>query len=324
MTTEKRNDEIDLLELFRLIGRKTGQFFVWIVRAFLLIIAFFVRNALIIGLFIVIGGLIGFARYKTAKPYYKSEMIVRTNAITAGDFISYVNRIHSLFRDQNIPQLVTILEIEDSTVRQIKDIQAYWIVDVNKDGTGDYTDYKNHFNLKDTSQIRLNNRVTVEVSVFNQDAFENLIAGLHNYMVSSSWVNEINANRIRQLKDLILQINHQIVKLDSLENFEYFQKDILPEVKNGQIVFMNEQETKLFHNDIIRLYRQRQNYEKELAIYDDPITVIEDFTPLTRAANPFSKYALVFILIFGIAGTLFVFIREQWKNIKKLLEGSSS
>lgn len=320
--SNQRNDEIDLLELFRLIGRKTGQFFIWIVRSFLLIIAFFVRNALIIGIFIVVGGLIGFVKFKTSKPYYTSEMTLRTNAIKAGDFISYVNRIHSLFQDRNIPQLASILEIEDSTVSQIRDIQAYWIVDVNKDGVGDYTDYKNHFNLKDTTQARLDDRVTVEVSVFQQDAFDKLKSGLHNYMVSSSWVNEINANRIEQLNGLIRQINQQLSKLDSLENFEYFQKDMLPEVKDGQIVFMNEQETKLFHDDIIRLLRLKQNYEKELTVYKDPITVIEDFTPLTRAANPFSKYAMIFVLIFAIAGTLFVFVREQWGNIKKLLEGS--
>ncbi|NOY37408.1 MAG: hypothetical protein GXO83_07510 [Chlorobi bacterium] len=320
---KNKNDEIDLLELFRIIGRKINQMLLWIVRAFLLIIVFFLRNALIISVFIVIGGLIGFAKYKLSKPYYSSEMIVRTNALGAGDFINYVNRLHTLAKDNNTPELSRLLAANDSVIQQIKDIQAYWIVDVNKDGIGDYTDYKNNFNLKDTTQRRLNNRVVVAVKVYNQKAFKLIQSGMHNYMISSPWVNQVNNNRKIQLKDLIAQIDNQISKLDSLENYEYFQKDQMPQAKNGQIVFLNEQEIKLFHNEIIRLYKLKQKYQKEQKIYSAPVTVIEDFTPLTRATNPLSKYIKIFILIFGSVGILFVFIKEQYNNIKKLLYRSS-
>ncbi len=145
-------DEIDLLELFGLIFRKISQFFKSLFNFILHSIIFLIKKSPYLIVFTMIGMVIGFIIFKNTKRYYSSELVAQPNGISNGDMIGYINDLHQLCKESNYPSLAEALGLSDSTANKIKDIQAFWIVDVNKDGIGDYVDYNSDFNLKDTTQ----------------------------------------------------------------------------------------------------------------------------------------------------------------------------
>jgi len=326
MATNKNTsgDEIDLIELFRKLGKKTGDFFRWMVRFVLLIIVFFIRNSYIIIGFLIVGGIIGYGKYKLSKEYYSSEMIVQPNAISTSDFAAYVNSLHDLAKDahssMDYSTLSKILQVNDSTAISIKDIQAYLIIDMRKHSGGYLVDYQRNFDLQKDTLNTLSKRADVKVEVYDYHAFEKIKKGLYHYFESDPYLNQLNENRKTRLKELISKTTVQINKLDSLENVLYFEQNIIPQYKSGQIVFLNQPEVKLLHPDLLELFKQRQSYKRELEIYKDPITVIKDFTPITKIENTPSKSILLFGVIFGALSILIMFYWEQRKNIKDLIE----
>ena len=319
---EQKTDEIDLLELFRKSWIVTKKIFNWIIRSILLFIIFLFRKSLYIAGFLILGGVIGYGISKISRPYYASDMVLQPNAITASDMISYINKLHDLLKIQNYTEVSKILQLKDILSSQIKDIQAYWFIDKDKDGTPDYIDYKNEFDVRDTTQRRLNNRIDIRVEVYNNGIFNLVKSGIYNYFNLNPYINRLNQVRIQQTKELIAKINNQIFKLDSLEDYEYFQKqkDMRPSGGKGQIVFLNEQKVQLYHGDIISLQKQRLTLEKELTVYPDPITIIEDFTPFTKQENPKSKYIIEYGLIFGLLGILFLAFLATRKKIQHFIE----
>ena len=312
-----KNDEIDLIELFRITGKKIGQLFTGLFRFILLTILFFWRNAILFALIVIVGGAFGFLRYKTTKRYYSSDMIAQINATNAGEMMSHINDLHNLCREGNYNVLSQYLKLDSNIAVKIKDINAYWIIDQNRDGIGDYVDYRNDFDLNDTSQARISNRFNLQVEVYDNTGFQNVTEGLYNYVAANPYLTNLNENRIRSIQELIDQIDEELLKLDSLQQYEYFKNKLERDKTDGQMMIWNEKELKLLHPDLIQLFRQKQQYERELEIFPDVITVIKDFTPLAQVENPKSTYVIRWAIIFGIIGIVTKFIFDRRKNISK-------
>ncbi len=321
--TNKNRDqeEIDLLELFRLAGRGIRNLFLGIFRIILLFIVFLYRKAFYITGFVIMGALVGWGISEITRPYYTSDMVIRTNAIKASDIISYVGRLHNLVEKKNYHELGRLLSNGDTAASMVRNIQAFWFIDVNKDGTPEYIDYEEKYNPHDTSLVRLNDRVNIRVEVFDPHAFQYVREGVYAYFKKNPYINKLNNLRKEQTREYIKHIEEQILKLDSLEDYEYFQKqkDLNPQGRKGQIVVLNEQKVQLYHPYIISLQKQKMELEKELTIYPDPITVIEDFTPLTKEENPRAAYTEKYALVMGLMGIFLLLILESRKKIRNFL-----
>ena len=106
-TTPEKNtnttEEVDLGQLFKLIGNGLRSFFDWIgmilmrlFLAFVWIVFFIKKHIVILGTAVIAGFLIGFAIEKLSKPSYISESIVRQNystGATLNDYIEYLNNL---------------------------------------------------------------------------------------------------------------------------------------------------------------------------------------------------------------------------------------
>lgn len=316
---KQTSDEIDLLELFRKTGQKISQFFTWILRTFFLTILFFWRNALYLIGFFVIGGLLGYGYSRITREYYSSDMEAQTNAVNAAEIIMYVNTLHNFTSEGNTEGLSKYLNLDEDIINSIKDIQAFWIVDENKDGIGDYVDYMHNFNIRDTTQRRLNNRLNVKVDVYDNTIFEDLKEGLYNYIDRNPYFASINENRKKRIRELINKTDEELLKLDSLQKYEYFEDNLSRESNKGQMLIWNEKDVRLLHEEIIKLYKDRQSLEQELELFPEPITTIKDFTPLSQYENPKSTYIKKLGIIFFFLGMIIIFLKEQWSNIQKFM-----
>jgi hypothetical protein len=213
------------------------------------------------------------------------------------------------------------LSLPQEKAKDILDINAFWVIDRQNDGTPDYVDYKGKYNVYDTVNIRMQDRLVIRAKLSVPQDLSLLKNGIFSFVNNNSIYKQRNDLRLLQINELLVRYNYDIEQLDSLQKIKYFEetKSRLPE-KNGQMIFLQEQKTQLIYDDIYTLYTRKQVLEQQKNIYPDLITLISDFN---MPAVPYTRmlyYGKVIIpLVFGLTIILLILIANR-KRIKDLLK----
>jgi hypothetical protein len=316
---DSRNDEIDLLELFRRIGRTLSKWFRALGTGFLVVVVFFIRNIIPLIFSIIIGVGISYLIKWTTKPVYLSEITLRSNTIPNADMISYFNRLSIFIRQKNFSELSASLSITPEKAAGIKKIEGFWVVDKNRDLIPDYVDYKNKYNVYDTINLRMQDRFVVDVMLSDPKLFKEISEGLIKYTRKNSFFQERNDLRLRNTDELLIRLNYDIEQLDSLQKVKYFEetRNRIPE-RGGQMVFLQEQKTQLVYEDIYKLYQRKQSLDEQKEVYPDIVTLLADFYQPVRRYNGGTYYGIVVIpAIFGLT-LIYLIIKRNRKKIKEI------
>ncbi len=305
MTEKQRNqqNEIDLLDLFSSLWKGILRFFKIIIDTFLFLFVFGIRRIHWMVLSVIIGFGIGYLRYSQTPRYYSSEMIVQPNGFNSIEMGQYINDIHKMCEQNNIAGIVEALQISEHSAELIQGIEAFFFIDVNRDGLGDHVDYEGKYNPADTTETIIKSRLLIRAQVLNNTSFTEVKEGLIRYIDNNPYLIKVNDLRKRELEARIQQSEKEISKLDSLQDFEYYKS--LEDSKlnrQGQIVFMNEKITQLYYRDKESLLSKRLGYQKALELATEPITIIKDFTSLQVEENPMTDYLIKFGFITCILG----------------------
>jgi hypothetical protein len=320
MTVEKRNDEIDLIDLSRKLGNVIKKFFSGIGKLIVLLFSFLIRQSVLIISLIIIALIIGFFQYKTTPTHYMSSFEAHSNALPSLEIISYINNIHEDFEENNYQQLETKLELDSTFLEKILDIQAYKVIDLNEDGVTDIIDYENEYPTSDTTVSR--ERFVVQVKTYvDNGIYDTLKDRIIAYVNKNEYIKENMAIRNQQRRELISKLDEEISYLDSLRKTEYFSKENKLETQKGQILIMNEKETQLYHQSILDLYRSQQNYEEELELRSEPITITQDLNSAT-VENDLSSYLKKYGFMGLLLGLFAGLIIENFKSIKTLVQSA--
>ena len=313
-----RDDEIDLLDLFRRMGRTLSLWINALGRAFLISIVFLLRRWLPLGISIAAGLGVSYLLKTTSASSYTSDMTLRSNAVATSELISYINRLHTFCLEGNSIALSDALSVNPESVDNIIDISAFWIIDQHKDGIPDYIDYKNNHDVYDTTNIRMQDRLDIRVKIKSPQELGLVRNGIVTFIESDSLFQQRNRVRLRQSLELLTRLDYDIQQLDSLQKVKYFEENRnLKPGKEGQIVFMQEQKTQLFYTDIQSLFVKKQLLETERALYPGIVTVLRDFSAPTLKNSGTRYYGKQVIPICFLA-TLIVLIFLA--NRKKLTE----
>jgi hypothetical protein len=323
MSTSKEtsNDEIDLLELFRRIGKTIGTWFIALAKGILISVVFLIRRWLPLGLSLVIAVGFSYVLKKSFTPCYASNLVIRSNSISNADMIAYLNRLHTFCLEKNAPALATALSISEDQAKNLKDIEAYWIIDKNNDGTPDFIDYKNRFNVYDTVNKRMPDRIAIRAKFSALEEIQILRNGLFSFVNTNTFYKHQNDLRLTQVDAMMVRLDYDIEQLDSLQKIKYFEetKNRFPE-KTGQMIFLQEQKTQLIYEDIHNLFRRKQSLEQEKNLYPDIITLLSDFTIPARPYTGLKYYSKVTIpLFFGITLLILIFLANR-KKLRELLK----
>lgn len=316
-----KNDEIDLFDLFSRLGRSITGLLNGLGHAFLHILFFMVRKWLWLGLSVIIGIGASFVIKSTTERLYSSDIILRSNAIPNTDMISYINKLHTFCREGNYGELAAALSVDESKVKGISDIQAFWVIDRGSDKIPDYVDFKSRHDVLDTVNVRMQDRFVIRVRTFTPQDLISIREGILSFVEKNTFFQQQNELRIKQNVILMDRFDYEIDQLDSLQKVKYFEeaRRLMPK-EGGQMVFLQENTTQLLHNDIYALFQMRQDIERQLTIYSDLITMLSDFTPPARPENGALFYGKVVIpLIFGVTLLLLILVdnRKRLVNIYK-------
>ena len=316
-TENNSNNEVDLIDIFNRIFSWFGKCLKYFYHTIVKSIAFLYHNILIISLSILIGFVASYILKQSEKPLYKSEITFRNNAISNADMISYFNQLGSLIGKKNSQIVSSSLLITENEASDLIGLSSFWIIDINKDDVPDYVDYKNKHNPADTVNVRMSDRFVVEVSSLDPLNLNNIKTGLIRYAENHPLASNANTQRIKRLNELIERTNIDIQELDSLQKVKYFEETRSRMSEAGQIVLLQEQQTQLFYRDIQNLISQRQNYERELALYPDVVSVISDFLPSSTRVNTAFYYSKITVpLAFFLTIILILLV----KNRKRIVE----
>jgi hypothetical protein len=318
---DSRNDEIDLLDLFRRMGRTLRQWGNALGRAFLISVVFLIKRWLPLGLSIILGVGASFLLIKTSDSSFNSDLVFRVNGTSSAEMIAYLNRLHTFCIEQNKPALADALSLKTQQVNNIGDISAFWIIDNGHDGVPDYVDYKDNHDVYDTVNIRMMDRLDVRVKINSPQELANIRDGIIKFINNEKLFQQRNIVRLRQNKEMLSRLNYDILQLDSLQKFKYFQETKNMQPKNGgQMIFLQEQKTQLIYGDIYTLYARKQSLEAVRDLYGDIVTVISDFTIPAMRANGSMYYAKKIIPTFFIATLLILILLANKKKIQEIYQ----
>lgn len=297
--------EIDLIELF-------GNIWNWITKAFFSVLFFFLRNIIPFIVVAILGLASGFGTYKISTPYFESDLLGKSYTIGNIEVIQKINKweYNKVFSD---------IELEG-----IKSISAKYLLDINQDGIWDEVEEGNVEEVKDTAIMnrRLYREFCIRVEL-NDTAFvkmDTIRDRVFRFLESNDRVHKLNKIRIQQKNALLPKLEKEMNDLDSLKNLQYFAND-KQKGKSGDLMILNEKDIKLYHNDLLSLYRQKQGIERELFLAPDPFEVTQDFTtPVFTEENTSSDLISVNIKYFVFLGFFLILIWDQRKLVRRLLK----
>lgn len=320
LKNDVKNDEIDLLELFRRTGRTISGWFRALGKGIIISVVFLFRKWLQLGISLIIAVSISFIMKSTLTPYYKSEITIRSNTIPNADMISYLNRLHSFCLERNFVALSEALSLPQEKAKEIKDIAAFWIIDLNNDSIPDFIDKKNKHNIYDTLNVRMKDRLSLNITIASTKDLKTLKNSIFTYVTGNPLFRQENELRIFQIDGMLKRLNFDIGQLDSLQKVKYFEetRNRIPE-KGGQMVFLQEQKTQLLYGDIHYLYRQKQSFELEKELYSDIITFLSDFTAPVKPYTGLLYYGKVIVPCFLGLTIIILILLANRKKIRDLL-----
>jgi hypothetical protein len=302
---KRPNDEIDLLELFNKMGKGIKRLFINIWDIFLKVTVFLIKKSPYLIAFIILGFLVAFLKFKTSDRFFSSDMILRSNSVANADMIAHINKLHFYGEEDNKQALAQSLDLDSAEVENLVYIEAFWIIDINRDGIPDLVDNKNKYD-QDTTVTHMSSRFDIRVKTLQPQSLDKVRDGILYHINTNLFFEKINRIRLVQLRERIAKTETELSELDSLQNYKYFEERQKGKFSEGQMVFLSEQETKLFHGSVFELYQSKQNLDRELDIYSEIVTVLDDFTPPAQPENSYLDIAKTWVILFFVLGLVFV------------------
>lgn len=321
--SEKNNtpQEIDLIELFSNIGNWFSDLFR---KAFNLVfitiglnfVYFLLRNAVAFAIFIVLGIAAGFTIDQYGKKYYRTEMIVKSHTI---------GNIEAI-RKLNSWNIATVFNEDEQEL--IKEIGATYVLDVNEDGIWDVVeDIESAMSEEIDTTIakqRYYGVFSVQALVYDTTVIMSLKEKAFNYLENNKRVKDLNTIRLKQQEKLIPILQKEMADLDSLKKYKYFEDNALELGKSltGDMFMLNKGETKLYHLDVLELYKQQQSLERALYLHQDPFEIIVDFSIPTVEENTITKEVFRFVKYFIVLAFILIGLFDQRKWVKGVIQKS--
>jgi len=294
----KPTEELDLGQLFQLIGNAFNRFFKFIgsilksiFLAFVWLVFFVKRQFLKLLIAVIAGVILGFVFMAYFGPTYKSFVVVKQNYKTGENLNNLIGYFNALIAEDDILALSNALGgIDSLTTSSIKAFQIISVSDKNQ-LLKNYDAY-----LKEIDSVLAS---TIDYSIFlaNDKVFNHKFQkltikakkGINFESVFEEIVNKINTNEyfLREQRKDTIELNNRIialeralVKSDSLQNTYKRVLEMSPEEGSSQtsVTIKNSEdlnktrEFELYKNDIeiqrelIELERQKENRKYILEI----------------------------------------------------------
>jgi hypothetical protein len=257
------NDEIDLGQLFNMIGNGFNRLF----RSFLRIFLYFKKNFLILLGLAVVGVLIGLGLNQIVKEKFKTEVIVKPNLESKGYLYDVVNEIQANIRANDI-SFFSRIGVEVSSLKDYEIMIDETLDESNSDDNLEYLELLEKFQTDGLVKDIIRNEILKKSSIYYRIVFyykdsekgKKFSQKVMEYINSNSYYNELikinleNAQaRIKQDEGLLLQMDELISRYsDKMAGTE-------GQMEDQRIILDNEKQL-----DIARLFELKNNLIRDI------------------------------------------------------------
>lgn len=321
---QQTSEEIDLGQLFKLIGKAFDKLFKFIVSIFKAVFSVFVYalkavvdNFKIIAVSMLVAAIIGLSIEMMKKDVYSSQMLVKPYFDSKYQLVTNINYYNALIGEKDYKQLTEIFDIKEEEAKQIIEFEIHPGPENENDQLIQYDKF-----LKELDSIRaqqvdfeefLENRsiysgdiFEISVKSFKKDIFRSLEKGLN-----STFTNTYSIKKM-QKRDSLIAIKKQrilasLTQIDSLK--KVYIKVLQEESKNNSLSFSSREgmsfiqektETKEYEllKEEDRLRQQLSDLEAQKVeedVFFDTLSSFQDvgakYTSITE------RYSLIFPLL---------------------------
>lgn len=334
-TNQTTNEEIDLGNLFKIIGKgfnnlfkAIGSFFKGIFHYFILFLIFLRNNTLKLGLAVLIGGAIGLYLDLTKPKVFSSTMIVEPNFKSTQQLYNNVNFYHELVKQKDSTVLAITLGITPYEAARLKGFYIEPIKNENEklelfdkfieevDSTTvknvDIREFKRNFTDYDYKYHKI--KVRSEI---------NTIFGKISSPIINSIANNNYFKNQKQINDENLLVNEQLLKksLTEIDTLRRIYNEVLIKEANktesGTTITLAQgikktEEIELF-DESLKLNEELVDNNKERANTTEILNVVSSFNSVgTKERNLLKKYTV--LLALGFFGLMLLFILGRQLN----------
>lgn len=230
-----QNEEVDLGQLFNMIGRLFDRFFNFIGSIFKAIFSVFiyalkaiVNNFKIIVIVLLLAGVLGFILQRTQKDIYESQMLVKPYFDSKFQLVTNINYYNALIGEKDYTQLTSIFEIDEESAKQIIEFEIHPGPENENDKIKQYDTFLKSLDSTRAQNISFDEFVEnrsiysgdvfeINVKSFKKDIFRSLEEGLN-----STFTNTYSVKK-REKRDSLIYIERNrilasIKEADSLQN----------------------------------------------------------------------------------------------------------
>ena len=313
-----QQDEINIIDLFLLLGDFLAKLFRGLMNLLKFILVFLLKKWYYCALVLILTILSGLILSNVLDSYYHSDLVIRSNTPNSQVIISSLNKVGNYAQERNATALSDELNMSPEDASSIKGIEVLWYYDIGDDGIFDGVSSDISI-LADTNIVLVDSLIIVHAQVYSPSIFKNLETGVITYLNSNPFLVASNQQRIAELEAILNQTDYEIEKLDSLQKREYFTQANDMRLKEGQLVFTNEKTIRLYHNEMFHLLDLKQETERDLGIYQNIVTVVEEFTTPIEPDNGtiyYSKKLVWFFLGIALFISLIITYRKKIWELK--------
>jgi len=310
----QNQEEIDLLYLFVRFGEFLKKATIKLINFIGSILVFLLQKWYYFAIAIILAVLSAFIQNKASESFFHSHLTMRSNATHNQPVMSNLERLGEYADTKNYSALSEELNLSIEDAMAIKGLETFWFYDIGNDGIFDGMDVESKF-LSDTSIVKIDSVFSVRAEVYNSVVLGKLEEGLVYYLENSPFLASLNKQRLSNLEAQFSQIEYEIEKLDSLQKREYYTNPDELRQKDGQIVFTSEKEVRIYHSQMFKLLRLKQDRERDLNIYSGVVTILEGFTVPIEPDNGIIQNAQKLIWYYLLLALLIAVIIKFRKKI---------
>lgn len=339
MNPERKEDDIDLGQLFNLIGRGFSNVFNFIGTIFKTLFYWFVLFILFLRghftkiiLAALIGGTIGgIYQYGFKEKQYESSMTVEPNFGSALQLYKNIDYYLSLVKQDDFERLASSLGISKEEAESITHIEAKPYSNENQV----LISYKNFIKALDTNTVKLINyedfseELPVESYKYHiirfvstdKYVFSKLESPIINSIVRNVYYDNLKKTATSNLNSRKSALESSMIELDSLRAL--YKKVLLAETKkehSGTNIFMSEKASQTKEVEVFDKYmlmnEELIDVNKKITAENEVINVVSSFNSIGMKVKTWYKN---FAILGVLGGGILMFLFISFKELDKLL-----
>ncbi|GAA4941959.1 hypothetical protein GCM10023314_13750 [Algibacter agarivorans] len=335
---QPQSEEVDLGQLFKLIGnmfdrlfRFVGNIFKSILSVIIFIIRAVINNFKIIVISMVLAGVIGYAIEKAKQPVYTSSMLVKPYFDSKFQLVTNINYYNALIADKDFKQLGNLFKIEEDFANEILEFEITPGPETENDRILEYEEFIKQVDSTRATEIYfdafIENRsiysgsiYEIGVKSFKKDIFRSLEEGLN-----STFTNTYSVKKMEKRDSLIAidknRIMNSLQQVDSLKNvyIKVLQEESSSKnsgtitLKDGMSLVQERVDTKEFEllDKELQLRQQLSTLESQKVEEDVFFDTLSSFQDVgSEYSSLWTKYVLIFPLLAFVILTM-VFLMKK-------------